>query len=82
MTNPKYKLGEDMHINDAIFPEITFEEIITTLHCNEQTIDRKAIQRVISEIMDIRVQDFDYILNNNIAEIIAEVKKRRNNNDI
>lgn len=77
MTNPKYKLGEDMHINDAIFPEITFEEIITALHCSEQVIDRKAIQRVISTIMDIRAQDFDYILNNNIAEIIAEVKKRR-----
>jgi hypothetical protein len=78
MIEKQYKLGEDMHINDAIFPEITFDEIITTLHCNEQVIDRKAIQRVISEIMDIRTQDFDYILNNNIAEIIAEVKKRRN----
>ena len=77
MTNPKYKLGEDMHINDAIFPEITFDEIITALHCNEQVIDRKAIRRVINEIMNARAQNFDYILNNNIAEIIAEAKNRR-----
>ena len=77
MQEIQWKLGDDIHIKDAIFQEITFDEIITTLCCNEPVIDRRAIQRVINEIMDIRTQDFDYILNNNIAEIIAEVKKRR-----
>ena len=77
MNEPKWKLGEDMHQNDCIFDPITFNDIIFALHCNEKVIDRKAIQRVINEIMDSRVQDFDYIINNNINEIIAEAKKGR-----
>ena len=77
MIERQWKLGEDMHKNDCVFDPITFEDIILALHCNERVIDRKAIQRVINEIMDSRAQDFDYLINNNIDEIIAEAKKGR-----
>lgn len=77
MPERQWKLGEDVHPNDCIFDPITFEQIITALHCNERTIDTKAVFRVVNEIIDSRMQDLEYLLNNNIAEIIAEAKKGR-----
>ena len=77
MSEKQWKLNEDMHKSDCIFDPITFEDIILALHCNERVIDRKAIQRVVSEIMYCRTQDFYYLINNNIDEIIAEAAKGR-----
>ena len=77
MTERQWKLGEDMHPNDNIFDPITFDDIILALHCNEKVLNRRAIQNVINDIMDSRMQDFDYLINNNINEIIAEAAKGR-----
>lgn len=73
----QWKLGEDMHPNDCIFDPITFEQIITALHCNERVIDEHAVLKVVREIMDSRVQDFHYLVTNNMQEIIAEAEKGR-----
>ena len=73
----QWKLGEDMHPNDNIFDPITFEQIITALHCNERVIDGDAVLKVVREIMDSRIQDFHYLLGNNMQEIIAEAAKGR-----
>ena len=78
MNEPKWKLGEDMHREDCIFDPITFEQIITALHCGERVIDTKAVRRVAKEILDSRLEDFYFLLLNNDAEIIAEAKKGRN----
>lgn len=78
MNEYKWKLGEDMHPNDCIFDPITFEQIITALHCGEKVIDTKAVRRVAKEILDSRLEDFYFLLLNNDAEIIAEAKKGRN----
>lgn len=77
MPERQWKLGEDLHPTDNILDPITFEDIITALRCNEVVIDRRAIQNVINEFMDTRMQDFDHLINNNINEIIAEAKKGR-----
>ena len=77
MIERQWKLGEDLHPKDNIFDPITFEDIILALHCNEKVIDRRAIQNVINDIMDVRMQDFDHLINNNINEIIAEAAKGR-----
>ena len=78
MTERQWKLNEDMHQNDAIFDQITFEDIITALHCSEKVLDEKAIKRVVKEILESRLQDFEYLIQNNINEIIAEAAKGRN----
>ena len=78
MYEPKWKLGEDLHEDDAIFEQITFNDIILSLHCNERVIDRKTALKVFKEIMEIRMQDFEYLFNNNIDEIIAKAKEGRN----
>lgn len=78
MSESKWKLGEDMHQNDCIFDPITFEQIITALHCGERVIDRKTIMKVAREILDSRLEDFYFLLSNNEKEIIAEAAKGRN----
>ena len=78
MIEKQWKLNEDMHKSDCIFDPITFEDIILAAHCNERVLDENAIKRVAREILDNRMIDFEYILENNIYEIIAEAAKGRN----
>lgn len=78
MTEKQWKLNEDMHKSDCIFDPITFEDIILAAHCNERVLDENAIKRVAREILENRMIDFEYILKNNINEIIAEAAKGRN----
>ena len=77
MTEHKWKLGEDMHQSDTILDPITFEQIITALHCNEKVLDSKAVRRVAKEILDSRLEDFYFLILNNENEIIAEAAKGR-----
>lgn len=72
-----WKLNDDMHRDDAIFDEVTFRHIIDALHSNEKVIDENAVYGVVREIMDSRMQDFNYLIENNINEIIAEAAKGR-----
>ena len=78
MNEKQWKLNEDMHQNDCILDPVTFEQVITALHCNERVLDKKAVQRVAREILESRLQDFYYLIENNINEIIAEAAKGRN----
>lgn len=73
----QWKLGEDMHPTDNIFDPITLYDIILAAHCNERILDANAIKKVAKEILENRMIDFEYILENNIDEIIAEAAKGR-----
>ena len=73
----QWKLGEDMYETDNILDGITFNDVILALHSGERVIDEKAVRKVVKEILEIQMQDFEYILNNNIDEIIARAKRGR-----
>lgn len=73
----QWKLGEDMHSSDNVLDPITLNDIILAAHCNERILDENAIKRVAKEILENRMIDFEYILENNINEIIAEAAKGR-----
>lgn len=77
MKEQQWKLGEDMCPEDNIFDPITLNDIILAAHCNERILDESAIKRVAKEILENRMIDFEYILENNINEIIAEAAKGR-----
>ena len=77
MSEKQWKLNEDMHQHDCIFDPITFEQVITAVHHNAKVIDEGAVYRVIADILDSRMQDFEYLIKNNMNEIIAEAKKGR-----
>lgn len=77
MIERQWKLGEDMHPSDCILDPVTFEQVITAVHCNERVINENAVWGVVREIMDSRLEDLQYLIQNNINEIIAEAKKGR-----
>lgn len=78
MIKKQWKLGEDLSTYDNILDAITFDEVIMTVHCNCRKITREAVQREFKNILEIRMQDMEYLLNNNIDEIIAKAKEGRN----
>lgn len=75
MIERQWKLGVDMHPNDYIFDPITLNDIILAVHCNEQVLNENAVRRVAKEILESRMIDFEYILENNIYEIIEVLKR-------
>ena len=73
----KWKLGEDVDRHDNLLDSISFDELILTVHCNCQEITQEAVEKELNRILEIRVQDMKYLLENNIDKIITEAKKGR-----
>lgn len=72
----QWKLGEDLAEVDNILDQITFDDVILALH-HERVINEQSLQSVVKDIMEQRMQDFEYLLENNIDEIIARAKRGR-----
>ncbi|MBO5969200.1 MAG: hypothetical protein J6S14_11965 [Clostridia bacterium] len=72
-----WKLGTDMISSDNVLDGFTFDDIILAVRCNCSKIDRKAVMNTAREILESRMEDYRYILMNNLDEIIAEVKKQK-----
>jgi len=45
------------HKEDDLMEGITFQELITTVHCNEQRRDRATIEKVFNQIMAMKISD-------------------------
>ena len=73
----KWKLGEDVDRQDNLLDGISFDELILTVHCNCQEITPEGIEKELDKILEIRLQDMKYLLQNNLHEIIQEAKKGR-----
>ena len=72
-----WKLGEDLSESDNLLDGITFDELITTVHCNCPVIDEKAVYAGFKRILEIREQDMYSLLNKNLDAIIIAAKKGR-----
>ena len=72
-----WKLGEDLSESDNLLDGITFDELITTVHCNCPVIDEKAVYAEFKRILEIREQDMYSLLNKNLDAIIIAAKKGR-----
>lgn len=72
-----WKLGDDLITSDNIMDGFTFDDIILAVRCNCSTIDTKAVLKTAREIMEQRLEDYYFLLNNNVTEIIAEVKRQK-----
>lgn len=77
-TEPKrWKLGDDVSVEDNILDGLTFKDLILAVHCNCESITPEAVRREAAEILEERMQDYRFLLRNNIEEIMAEAKKGR-----
>lgn len=73
----KWKLGDDLIPDDNILDGFTFASLILAVRCNCHHITPEAVRRTAKEILDSQMQDYRYLLENNIEEIMAEAKKGR-----
>lgn len=73
----KWKLGDDLDRYDDLLYGITFDDLILAAHCNCRKITPEAVIREAREILDIRMQDYRFLLENNLDAIIEEAKKGR-----
>ena len=72
-----WKLGQDLIPFDNILDGFTFDDIILAVRCNCRTVDRAAVLKTAREIMEQRMYDYNYLLRNNLDEIVEIVKKQK-----
>ena len=73
----RWRLGDDVSAEDNILDGFTFKDLILAVHCNCESITPDAVRREAAEILEERMQDYRFLLRNNIEEIMAEAKKGR-----
>ena len=66
-----WKLGKDMIPSDTILDPVTFDDLILALKCNCEHITPDAVIVQATEIVNQRLEDWKYLTENNIDEIIA-----------
>lgn len=77
MPDRKWKLGEDLSTCDNLLDGMTFDDLILAVHCNCRDITPNAVRKELMEIFASRKQDMIYLLEMNMDEIMAEVRKGR-----
>lgn len=73
----RWKLGDDISEQDALLDGVSFDELIMTVRCNCRKITPEAVEKEMNRIIEIHMQDMNFLLKNNMNEIIAEAKKGR-----
>lgn len=66
-----WKLGKDMIPSDTILDPVTFDDLILALKCNFERITPDAVIIQATQIINQRLEDWKYLLENNMEEIIA-----------
>lgn len=67
----EWKLGKDMIPSDTILDPVTFDDLILALKCNYKCITRGAVIAQATAIIQQRLEDWKYLIENNMEEIIA-----------
>lgn len=67
----EWKLGKDLLTSDTILDPVTFDDLILALKCNYAYIGETVVRTQMKEILDQRLEDVKYLIENNIDEIIA-----------
>lgn len=79
MIERKWKLGEDVSRQDSVLDGFTFEQLIISLRSGSKKVDEAEIRKVAKEMLDIQLEDMNYLIDNNINEIIEAVIEGREN---
>lgn len=66
-----WKLGEDLIPSDTILDPVTFDDLILALKCNCECITPGAVIIQATAIINQRLEDWKYLIENNMDEIIA-----------
>ena len=70
-------LGDDLAACDNLLDGITFDDIITQLHCNYRNITPDAVRKEADDLLKLRLADMRELLERNIDKIAEEARKGR-----
>ena len=65
-----WKLNDDLITKDNALDPITFDDIILAVHCNCRVVNHATIIETADEILKQRLEDFKYLIMNNIRSIV------------
>ena len=73
---PEWKLGKDLTTSDTIIDSVTFDDLIHRIKCicRPEYISEYLVRREMQDILDRQFKDVEFLLKNNMEEIIALVK--------
>lgn len=71
-----WRLHDDVSEKDNLLDGFTFEDVITALH-TESVVNEKTARRVLKEILDIRMQDMNFLFEKNLDIIMARALEGR-----
>lgn len=74
MGEDNWKLGIDLSMEDNLLDPITFEDLILSIKCNCKFINRVSIRKELDSIVSQRLEDMEYLLENNFIELVEELK--------
>ena len=72
-----WKLGDDLITSDNILDGFTFDDIILAVRCNCRTVDQAAVLKTAREILEMRMEDYNFLLRNNLDQIVQIVKDQK-----
>ena len=70
-------LGDDLAACDNLLDGITFDDIITQVHCNCRNIPPDAVRKEVDDLLKLRLADMRELLERNIDKIAEEARKGR-----
>ena len=73
----QWKLNKDLSTYDSVLDGFTFDDIILSLYTGEKIIDKKAIKKVVKDILESQFQDMNFLIDNNIDEILSIAKNNK-----
>lgn len=72
-----WKLGEDLVPQDSLLDGLTFDDLVLAVHCNCRTVTPAGVRKQLKEILDARLQDTNFLMENNMDAIMAAAMEGR-----
>ena len=69
MFNSEWKIGKDLIPSDNLLDGFSFDDVINALRM-EREVNHLTARLVLKRILDIRMQDMNYLFDKNIDQII------------
>ena len=77
MMESKYELGVDLVPSDSLLDGLTFDDLILAVHCNCRTVTPAGVRKQLREILEGRIQDMNFLMENNMDAIMAAAMEGR-----
>lgn len=71
----KWRLDDDLSVNDSVLDGFDFQQLITTVRCNSPKINEQAVWMAVKDTMDCLLQDMHFLVENNMDLIIKLAKE-------